>query len=215
MTPAPLGRERLGTAFRAALFVLVCTGVWTIPIGCQSAAEPEETGLERIVLEEEALAFNLLPDGCTRVEPSELPFELTCDLIETTQAPAGPAGSLWLELGEPSDFGIELNDVAKSHAPYYEGLPEGDSLGGRQIIGPLGPAQYTRGRFLADDGTTRQQIRLFMLHPIENRLVTLAYEHPAGSDADSAARINNHMLVLLGEMDVASTPAPADETQPE
>ena len=214
LTPAGPGRGPLGTAFRTAVFVLVCTGVSTVLIGCQSAAEPEETGPVRIVLEEEALAFNALPDGCTRVEPSELPFELACELLETTETPAGPPGSIWLEVGEPSDFGIEIDDVAKSHKPFYEGMPEGVHLAGRQIIGPLGPARYTRGRFLGDDAVTQQQLRLFMLHPIENRLVTMVYQHPAGDDGDSRGRITQ-LLVLLGETEVAIPEAPADEAQPE
>ena len=214
LTPAAPGRGPLGTAFRTAVFVLVCTGVSTVLIGCQSAAEPEETGPVRIVLEEEALAFNALPDGCTHVEPSELPFELACELLETTETPAGPPGSIWLEVGEPSDFGIEIDDVAKSHKPFYEGMPEGVHLAGRQIIGPLGPARYTRGRFLGDDGVTQQQIRLFMLHPLENRLVTLVSQHPAGDDGDSRGRITQ-LLVLLGETEVAIPEAPAAEAQPE
>ena len=214
LTPAAPGRGPLGTAFRTAVFVLVCTGVSTVLIGCQSAAEPEETGPVRIVLEEEALAFNALPDGCTRVEPSELPFELACELLETTETPAGPPGSIWLELGEPSDFGIEIDDVAKSHKPFYEELPEGIHLAGRMVMGPLGPARYTRGRFLGDDAVTQQQLRLFMLHPIENRLVTMVYQHPAGDDGDSRGRITQ-LLVLLGETEVAIPEAPADEAQPE
>ncbi len=214
LTPAAPGRGPLGTAFRTAVFVLVCTGVSTVLIGCQSAAEPEETGPVRIVLEEEALAFNALPDGCTHVEPSELPFELACELLETTETPAGPPGSIWLEVGEPSDFGIEIDDVAKGHKPFYEGMPEGVHLAGRQIIGPLGPARYTRGRFLGDDAVTQQQIRLFMLHPLENRLVTLVSQHPAGDDGDSRGRITQ-LLVLLGETEVAIPEPPADEAQPE
>ena len=214
LTPAAPGRGPLGAAFRAAVLVLVCTGVSTVPIGCRSAAEPEETGPARIVLEAEGLAVNELPGDCTRVEPSELPLELVCELAETTKTPAGPPGRIWLELGEPSDFGIELDDVAKSHKPFYEGMPEGVHLAGRQIIGPLGLARYTRGRFLGDDGVTQQQIRLFMLHPLENRLVTLVSLHPAGDDGDSRGRVTQ-LLVLLGEMDLADAPAPADEAQPE
>lgn len=36
-----------------------------------------------------------------------------------------------------------------------------------------------------------------MVHPSENRLVTLVYDHPVVDNTDSAARINNHLLVLL------------------
>lgn len=36
-----------------------------------------------------------------------------------------------------------------------------------------------------------------MVHPTQNRLVTVVYDHPPVDNADSAARINNHLLVLL------------------
>lgn len=203
--------KRLGTAFRTALFVLVGTGVAIVPIGCQSAPEPEETGPERVVLQEAGLAFEVLADGCTRTEPSELPLELACDLLETTESPAGPTGSVWLELGEPSEFGIEIDDVARSHRDFFAEMPAGEFFGGRLVIGPLGPARYTRGRFQGEDGAAYEQIRLFMLHPLENRLVTIVSQHPAGDDKDTSARINNHLLVLLEKLGTADAPAPADE----
>ncbi len=204
-TPAASGRGQLRTAFRAAVFVLVSTGVSTVLIGCQSAAEPEETGPVRIILEEVGLGVADLPNGCTQVEPSDHPLELACELIETTETPAGPPGSIRLELGEPSDSYIELADVSAldvirdEHRTLFEALPGGEFLGvgGQLIYGPFGPSRYTRGRFQAEDGATLQQIRLFMVHPMQNRLVTLVYDHPVVDNPDSAARINNHLLVLL------------------
>ncbi len=214
LTPAAPGRGPLGAAFRAAVFVLVCTGVATVPIGCQSVPESDETGPARIVLEAEGLAVNELPGDCTRVEPSELPLELVCELAETTETPAGPPAQVWLELGEPSDFGIEIDDVAKSHRSFFREMPEGEFLGGQLLLAPLGPARYTRGRFQGNDGVTYEQMRMFLVHPIENRLVTLVAQYPAGDKADSTARVVQ-IQFILGEMEPASTPAPAAETQPE
>ncbi|MYF95244.1 MAG: hypothetical protein F4210_07005 [Holophagales bacterium] len=70
-------------------------------------------------------------------------------------------------------------------------------VGGALFYGPFGAARYSRGRFQAEDGATLQRIRLFMVHPMENRLVNLVYDHPPGDNADTAARVNNHLLVLL------------------
>ncbi len=172
-------------------------------IGCQDAQEPEETG--PILLEDLGLGLVDLPQGCTQVEASDEPLDLVCELIETTETPAGPAGTVRLELGEPSDFGFELADVSaldalrEEHRPLFEALPGGEFLGvgGALFYGPFGSARYTRGRFQAEDGATLQRIRFFMVHPTENRLVTLVYDHPPVDRADSAARINNHLLVLL------------------
>ncbi len=195
--------ERLRNTFRAAVFVLVCTGVSIAHIGCQDAQEPEETG--PILLEELGIGLVDLPHGCMQAEASDEPLELVCELVETTETPAGPAGTVRFELGEPSDFGIELADVSaldvlrEEQTPLFEALPGGEFLGvgGALFYGPFGPARYSRGRFQAGDGATLQRIRFFMVHPTENRLVTLVYDHPPVDRADSAARINNHLLVLL------------------
>ena len=190
--------------FRAAFFVLVCTGVSIAHIGCQTGGDPEETGPTRIVLEEIGIGFAGLPAGCTQVESIDQPLELACELLETTETPAGPVGTVRIELGEPSDFGIELADVSalerikeEHQVLFAEAGGEYLGVGGQLIYGPFGPARYTRGRFQAEDGTALQQIRLFMVHPTQNRVLTLVYDHPVVDNADSAARINNHLLMLL------------------
>ena len=193
-------------------------------IGCQAAQEPEEAS--PIVLEELGLGLVDLPQGCTQAEASDQPLELVCELIETTETPAGPAGAVRFELGEPSDFGIELADVSaldvlrEEQRPLFEALPGGEFLGvgGALFYGQFGPARYSRGRFQAEDGATLQRIRFFMVHPTENRLVTLVYDHPPVDRADSAARINNHLLVLLENLrssDDLQTAAAEGEAQPE
>ena len=192
-----------GSRFRTAFFVLVGTGVSIAHIGCQAA--PEEAGPTRIDLEVQGLGLVDLPDGCARVEPSSHALELACELIETTETPAGPVGSVYLELGEPTESHIELVDVSvldtlrEEHQALFAELPGGEFLGvgGALFYGPFGAARYTRGRFQAEDGATLQRIRLFMVHPMENRLVNLVYDHPPGDNEDTKARINNHLLVLL------------------
>lgn len=192
-----------GNRFRTAFFVLVGTGVSIAHIGCQTA--PEEAGPTRIALEVQGLGLVDLPDGCARVEPSSHALELACELLETTETPAGPVGSVYLELGEPTESHIELAEVSaidvirEEQRPLFEALPGGEFLGvgGTLFYGPFGAARYARGRFQAEDGTTLQRIRLFMVHPMENRLVNLVYDHPPGDNTDTAARVNNHLLVLL------------------
>lgn len=189
--------------FRTAFFVLVGTGVSIAHIGCQAA--PEEAGSTPIALEVQGLGLVDLPDGCARVEPSSHALELACELLETTETPAGPVGSVYLELGEPTESHIELAEVSaidvirEEQRPLFEALPGGEFLGvgGTLFYGPFGAARYARGRFQAEDGTTLQRIRLFMVHPMENRLVNLVYDHPPGDNTDTAARVNNHLLVLL------------------
>lgn len=192
-----------GNRLRKAFFVLVGTGVSIAHIGCQTA--PEEAGPTPIALEVQGLGLVDLPDGCARVEPSSHALELACELIETTETPAGPVGSIFLELGEPTEGHIELAEVSaidvirEEQRPLFEALPGGEfmGVGGTLFYGPFGAARYARGRFQAEDGTTLQRIRLFMVHPMENRLVNLVYDHPPGDNADTAARVNNHLLVLL------------------
>jgi len=208
--------------FRTAFFVLVGTGVSIAHIGCQAA--PEEAGPTLISLEVQGLGLVDLPDGCTRVEPSPHALELACELLETTETPAGPVGSVYLELGEPTEGHIELADVSaidvirEEQRPLFEALPGGEfmGVGGALFYGPFGAARYARGRFQAEDGTALQRIRLFMVHPMENRLVNLVYDHPPGDNTDTAARVNNHLLVLLEHLrSWEDMPAPGDDATAE
>lgn len=203
-TPVSPRRGSIRTGLRAVLIVLVGTSVSIVHSGCQSGGPPEESGPTVIIVEEMGVGFADLPDGCTQVESIDEPVELACELLETTETPAGPVGAVRIELGEPSDFGIELEDVSaletikQEHQDLFAAAGgEYLGVGGQLIYGPFGPSRYTRGRFQAEDGTAVQQIRLFMVHPAENRVLTLVYDHPVVDNADSAARINNHLLVLL------------------
>ncbi len=203
---------------RAAFFVLVGTGVSLAHIGCQAA--PEETGPTPIALEVWGLGLADLPDGCARVAQSPHALELACELLETTETPAGPVGSIHLELGEPTEGQIRLANVSaldalrEEHRALVEALPGGEFLGvgGQLIYGPFGPARYARGRYRTEDGATLQRIRLFMVHPLENRLVSLVYDHPPGDDADTKARINNHLLVLLENLRTVDDPRAGDDS---
>ena len=190
---------------------MVVTGVSFAHIGCQGAPPEEEAGPSQIVLQVQGLGLADLPDGCARVEPTTHALELACELLETTETPAGPVGSIYLELDEPTESHIELADVSaidvlrEEQRPLFEALPGGEfsGVGGALFYGPFGPARYARGRFQAEDGTPVQRIRLFMVHPLENRLVNLVYDHPPGDQADTAARVNNHLLVLLEHLRTA------------
>ena len=209
---------RHGYRFRTAFCVLVCTSVSITHIGCQGAQTPEETGPTRIVLDAVGLGVADLPDGCTRVETEDYLLELSCELLETTETPAGPAGTIRLELDEPTASHIELVEVSaidvirEEQRPLFEALPGGEFLGvgGALFYGPFGPARYARGRFQAEDGSPLQRIRLFMVHPLENRLVNLVYDHPAGDNADTAARVNNHLLILLENLATSDEVLAAD-----
>ena len=204
-TPVSPGRGRPRTGFWGAVFVLVCTGVSTVHIGCQGAPAPEESGPTEIILEEMGIGLPICRTAVPRSTSVDEPLELACELLETTETSAGPVGSVRIELGEPTDFGIELADVSalavlrEEHRPLFETLPGGEFLGvgGALFYGPFGAARYTRGRFQAEDGATLQRIRFFMVHPTQNRVLTLVYDHPVVDNADSAARINNHLLMLL------------------
>ena len=142
--------------FRTAFFVLVGTGVSIAHIGCQGA--PEEAGPTRIALEVQGLGLVDLPDGCARVEPSTHALELACELIETTETPAGPVGSIHLELGEPTESHIELAEVSaidvirEEQRPLFEALPGGEFLGvgGTLFYGPFGAPTISASREAAE-----------------------------------------------------------------
>ncbi len=197
----------------AAFCVLVGTSASFTFIACGEAPEPEGYS-GPVAFQETGVGFLALPDGCLvpepadQAEPAGSAIEISCELLETTDNPAGPAGTVHVEVSERREGHIELAEVSALEAirleqePLYEALPGGEfkGVGGMLAYGPFGATRYSRGHYQAADGSTLQQIRLFMVHPNDNRILSIVYNHPFVDNADTTTRINNHLLVLLEQV---------------
>jgi hypothetical protein len=170
----------------------VLTAALALVVGAACAPAPEEAPAEPAALTNEALGlrFAALPAG----------FEVAENGARLVLA---GDGTMTVEAGERSDFGIDPVAEANAAQAHFEGLAAGVFLGVRQLVLPIGPGAWARGRYTAD-GATLEETRIFVVHPAVNRLVTASYVYPAGED--SGARLER-LFELVGEIEAADDPA--------
>jgi hypothetical protein len=165
-----------------------------LAIGCSSTPEELPTAAASVTSQALGLRFAALPAGF-EVAEDDARLVLTRD-----------DGTLTVEAGELRDFGIDPVTEANAEQERFEGLVDGVFLGVRQLITPLGPAAYARGRF-TDDVAEREETLIFVVHPTANRLITARYLYPAGDD--SGARVQT-LMELVGEIEAVDRPADTD-----
>lgn len=184
--------------FAALLLLYICL------IGCGGAEETADAPRGPVVeLPAINLAFDALPAGFVVGSSS-------ADTVELVPSDPEANGRMWVEAGEISDFGIDLVQVVTDQTEAYAQFDNSEYFGGRKlVIAAAGEAYYVRGRY-DENGERREELRLFLVHPSENRLVSLHYAYPAGDD--SADRVQE-LFALAGELavlDVGAAP-PAEE----
>lgn len=187
----PLSSHRLPTlAHLLSLGVLSIAAVLGLA-ACGGSSEPEAEPMPEPVTSAAAgVTFSVLPEGFEVTRNAADAFELSTNVPERT-------GVMWVEAGEVSQFGIELDSAVWQDQESYDERPGGEYFGGQKLVSQLGEAYYSRGRF---DGDGREEeVAIFALHPSENRLLTLHYRYPAGED--SAERLPE-LLELLGAIEV-------------
>ena len=107
---------------------------------------------------------------------------------------SGETGSGGVELGPatvvyaaepPQEAGVNLVEAVNGRAEEIRSRPEGQFFGQGELGGPLGVAYSTRGRYRGDDGAEVEEIRIFAVHPQQDRLLhmTLAYPPATGQTA--------------------------------
>ncbi|HVS64193.1 MAG TPA: hypothetical protein VMT85_11905 [Thermoanaerobaculia bacterium] len=186
---ARLPRILGGLIVPLALLGLACGG-----------GDEEEPANEPVVVEELGLRFVRLPAGFSVVENgSRLVLE--------------GAGTMTVEAGEPSDFGLDPVADATAQQARFESLEGGEFRGAQRLVTPSGPGAYARGRFTRD-GQPMEETAVFVVHPSANRMVSLSYVYPAGED--SSERVQS-LLELVAEMestDVGGSTGVGEPTDP-
>jgi hypothetical protein len=168
-------------------------------VACQSSSPPpapEEPAAVRVESAELGIAIAALPDvfRVTSNEGGSLELSPREDL---------PEGRLWFDNGPLVEGGINLVDLVNGQRAEFEALPGGSFSGNNELLLPDGrPAYYSRGRF-DEAGSQVEEFRIFAIHPTENRLLTVFYRYPAGTD--SADRLND-LLLVIGEIEGVMSP---------
>jgi len=153
-------------------------------LGLACGGDEEEPANEPVVVEELGLRFASLPAGFSVVENgSRLVLE--------------GAGTMTVEAGQPSDFGLDPVADATAQQARFESLEGGEFRGAQRLVTPSGPGAYARGRFTRD-GQRMEETVVFVVHPTANRMVSLSYVYPAGED--SSERVQS-LLELVAEME--------------
>ncbi|MEE2775816.1 MAG: hypothetical protein VYE73_03520 [Acidobacteriota bacterium] len=167
----------------------------TFLVACQSSSPPPEEDTADLPVRVENAQLKLalvdVPDvfDVESNSGAELRLVRTGEEIE---------GSLWIEVSDETESGINMVDLVNGQRDLYQARLGGSFSGSRELMMADGrPGYYSRGRFL-DGELEVEEFRIFSIHPLENRLLTIFYRYPAG--ADSADRLND-VLLVAGEVE--------------
>jgi hypothetical protein len=134
-------------------------------------------------------------------------FEVETNDAETLTmtAPGLPGPStVTVTLGELVEGGINIYEAVEEQLASFTELPEGASFGQTQLMADLGLAFMLRGRYQVE-GNPVEELRIILVHPVGNRLLSAAYVYPLGDDTSERGQ---QLMELFGEM---SSLAPAGE----
>jgi hypothetical protein len=150
--------------------------------GCSAPTDtaPAEEAAQPSTVENPALRIRLVD------VPSEFQVDANQarDLVLSHTDPA--VGGDVVIVALPPEDGQNLVSAVAFHEAFIENQEDGDYQGGQELVGPLGTAFYSRGRFTLE-GEAVEETKIFTLHPDGDRMLTLRYRYPAG--VDSSVRV--------------------------
>ncbi len=167
--------------------LLACVVALLALLACR-AAPPESSVVQRVENSQLGLALASLPEAF-RVEANEAgTFRFHS---------ADGHAVLSIEAGPEQVSGINLVDEIKKQRAWFLEAAEGHYFGNRELATPNGPAFTARGAYTTAEGRV-EETWAFALHPAANRLVTLTYRYPSGSDSEQRVF---ELLEILGEIE--------------
>jgi hypothetical protein len=109
-------------------------------------------------------------------------------------------------LGEVVGAGINIFETVEEQLTSFTELPEGASFGQTQLMAEIGLAFMLRGRYQVA-GNPVEELRIILVHPVGNRLLTASYIYPLGDDTSERGQ---QLMELLGEMASSESPEESD-----
>ncbi len=153
-----------------------------VAVACAGPSAPSDPRVENLDLD---IRLTAIPDGLVVADNQGTSLEL-----RPADEPVG--GIVWFAVG-PEQQGVNLVAAVKEHQERIEGLPDSEYKGAQELLGPLGTAFYSRGRYV-EDGAVVEETIILTIHSSGNRLLTISYRYPAGED--SARRVEQLIDVL-------------------
>ena len=173
------------------LFAAVCLAV--LVMACGNGASPEAAG--PVESPELGIVLARVPAG---FQPAPAPGA-GIELIKAD-------GSRLTVDERPVDQAFTLLDIAKEQEMAFLSATDGEFLGARELVAPLGPAYTARGRF-SEGGSRIEEGYAYVLMPDASGVLTVLYRYPAGED--SKKRVEE-LLLVLGELEQLVQESPAD-----
>lgn len=165
---------------------------------CSRQAPPEPAQPAGVAIPGLGLELATLPGGLVVDSVSD-------DSLVLVPSDAAIEGRLRIAAA-PAELGTNLQEAVRAHRQEIEAHPGGTYLGAQELVGPLGTAYWSRGRYSVD-GTTVEEAAAFTLDPTRSRIVRVTYVYPA--DGDSAERVQT-LLDVLGELQEPGSPQAAE-----
>jgi hypothetical protein len=174
------------TAPYLALTLLLLAGAaWT---GC-SESKPEPESAPRVENSSLDIAIAAVP----------APFVVGTNegsVLELRAPGQAAEARLFFETTGEMSSGINLVAEAEGMRDWFEQQPEGQYFGNLELGTPLGPAFTSRGSY-ALDGVMVEEIRVFAIHPVSNRLLRLTYRYEPGEGKERLQQLAE----VLGEVE--------------
>lgn len=185
---------------------VLCLVALACAAACQPQASPESEQAEtppeavprRVESQPLGLAIAAVPRG----------FELEVNEGETLRLEGrnaeGRWGTITVEVEPPQAAGVNLVKAVNEQKQALEARPEGKFMGQVELGSPLGTAFSTRGRYRDGEGATMEESRVFAVHPMGDRLLSVRYVYPAGGDSEERLQ---QLFALLGEIEILAPAA--------
>ena len=170
----------------AATIILVTIG---LSFGCAKPPALEQPASTRVENADLGIALAAIP------QPFEVTANEAASLELSADGPAGP-GMVVIGVGPETVGGINLVAEAEGTQAWFEERTDGQYFGNLELVTQLGPAFTARGSY-RDASEEIEELRVFMLHPSVNRLLTVVYRYPPGEGKDRM----QHLAELLGEIE--------------
>lgn len=173
--------------------VLFAGSMALLSAACQKP-EPAPAAPERVENPDLGIAIAALPSAF------EVVVNQGSDLRLTAPGLNG-AGSVAIGVGPAGSTAINLPAEAKASQQYFESMGNGQYFGNLELVAPFGSAFTARGAYDREDGRV-EEIRVFALHPIQSRLLTVSFVYPEGEGKERMQQLAE----LLGEIEGLESP---------
>lgn len=193
-------RQRLcPTPYHALALALLLT-----VSGCASEPAPETTSRPGVDNPDLGVSLASVPVGYKVVSNDAAGIHLQ------RTSPDAP-GDVWIEAAPEQVAGVNLVAAVNDQKAAIEARPDGRFYGQTGLgSAPNAPASafLTRGRYTDEGGSEVEEIRIFALHPMANRLLSVIYRFPP--EGDTSQERAEQAIEIFGEVE-AMTAMPQDE----